>query len=263
LEGIIRITFFLSILVLMICWEVYAPRRKLIYPRGQRWTTNISLSVLNILFVRLTVGAAAFVAATTAFDHGWGILNSVDLPSWLTIIITLVVLDLAIYGQHVASHHWRWLWRLHKIHHTDLDFDVTTAVRFHPIEIALSMCFKVILIFILGADPIAVIAFEIILSSCALFNHSNIYMPKQSDTLLRLLLVTPDMHRVHHSVIPAETNSNYGFSISVWDRLFDTYTDEPTAGHTNMIIGLADYQQIDNIVLHRLLLMPLNSDKDV
>lgn len=263
MEGIIRITFFLTILVLMVCWEIYAPRRSLIYPRWQRWTTNISLSILNILFVRLTVGAAAFVAATTAFDHGWGILNSADLPPWLTVIITLVVLDVAIYAQHIASHHWRWLWRLHKIHHTDLDFDVTTAVRFHPIEIALSMGFKVICIFILGANPIAVIAFEIILSSCALFNHSNIYMPRKIDALLRLLLVTPDMHRVHHSVIPIETNSNYGFSISVWDHLFGTYTAQPKAGHTEMTIGLASYQKIDDIVLPRLLVMPLNVDKDV
>ena len=162
MEGIIRLSAFFGVFLIMVIWEIYAPRRQLAGSRWQRWTTNISLSMLNILIIRFTVGAAAFLAAVSASDHGWGLLNIIELPNWLTIILTLVLLDLAIYGQHLASHKWRWLWQLHKIHHTDQEFDVTTAVRFHPIEIILSMSYKIIVIYILGADPLAVIGFEII-----------------------------------------------------------------------------------------------------
>ncbi|RLA02259.1 MAG: sterol desaturase family protein [Gammaproteobacteria bacterium] len=258
MEGIVRLSAFFGIFLIMAIWEIYAPRRQLADSRWQRWSTNISLSILNILIIRFTVGAAALLAAVSAHDHGWGLLNVLALPNWLIIILTLVLLDLAIYGQHLASHKWRWLWQLHKIHHTDQEFDVTTAVRFHPLEIIISMCYKVLLIYFIGANPLAVIAFEIILSSCALFNHSNVRIPLSIDKIVRLILVTPDMHRVHHSVIKSETDSNYGFSISIWDRLFATYTDQPRDGHDNMEIGLTEYRHKKDVRFERLLLMPFS-----
>lgn len=258
MEGIVRLSAFLGVFLIMVIWEIYAPRRHLADSRWQRWTSNISLSILNMIIIRFTIGAAAFLAAVSAFDHGWGLLNIIELPLWLTVMLTLVLLDLAIYGQHLASHKWKWLWRLHKVHHTDQEFDVTTAVRFHPIEIFISMCYKIILIYFIGANPIAVIGFEVILSSCALFNHSNIRIPLPIDKLVRLILVTPDMHRIHHSVIKSETDSNYGFSISIWDRIFDTYTDQPRDGHDNMEIGLTEYRNKKDVQLQRLLLMPFN-----
>lgn len=256
MEGIGRFTIFIAVLVVMIAWELITPRRQLVHSRWQRWSANFGLSLLSMLVMRFTIASAAFVAATYAGEHDWGLLNLIELPNYVTIILSLVLLDLAIYGQHRASHKWSWLWRLHKVHHTDLDFDVTTAVRFHPIEILLSMCYKAILILIIGASPLAVITFEIILSSCALFNHSNIKLPLAVDKIVRLLLVTPDMHRVHHSVIPSETNSNYGFSISIWDRVFRSYTDQPKHGHDKMTIGLAQYQHVQDVSAPRLLLMP-------
>lgn len=256
MEGLIRLSVFVGVFAILIAWEIYAPRRQLLYSRWQRWATNLSLSALNILILRLSVGGAAYLAATSASSHGWGLLNLIDLPIWLTVVLTIVLLDLAIYAQHIASHKWRWLWRLHKIHHTDLDFDVTTAIRFHPIEIIISMIYKVILIYIIGANPTAVIAFEIILSSCALFTHSNIKIPLTIDKKVRLLLITPDMHRVHHSVIKTETDSNYGFSTSIWDRLFSTYTDQPKYGHEKMTIGLTQYQYKGDVQFRSLLMMP-------
>lgn len=240
----------------MILWEIIAPRRQILISRWQRWSVNFSLSILNILIMRISIATAAVWAANIAMEYKWGLLNLILLPNAIKLILGLVLLDLAIYGQHRASHRWSWLWRLHKIHHTDLDFDVTTAIRFHPIEIFLSMSYKVICILIIGASPSAVILFEIILSSCALFNHSNIKIPLSVDKVLRLFIVTPDMHRVHHSVIKHETDSNYGFSISLWDRLFNSYIDQPKLGHTNMKIGLAQYQQVEDVKIPRLLLMP-------
>jgi sterol desaturase/sphingolipid hydroxylase (fatty acid hydroxylase superfamily) len=256
LEGLNRLSIFIAILLVMVVWEIIAPRRRIVISRWQRWSVNLALSVLNILIMRLTIAAAAVWAANSAMEHQWGLLNLIALPSVMSFILGLVLLDLAIYGQHRASHCWSWLWRLHKIHHTDLDFDVTTAIRFHPIEIFLSMCYKVICILILGVSPAVVILFEIILSSCALFNHSNIKLPLAIDKVLRLFVVTPDMHRVHHSVIKRETNSNYGFSISLWDRLFSSYVDQPKQGHTQMRIGLTEYQHVDDVKIPRLLLMP-------
>ncbi len=256
MEGIGRLSIFIVILLLMIAWEILSPRRKLIYTRWRRWSENIGISVLNMVIMRFTIAGAALFAASSAQEHGWGLLNSIELPIWLVFILSIVLLDLAIYGQHRASHHFALLWRLHKVHHTDLEFDVTTAIRFHPIEILLSMIYKVICIYIIGVQPIAVIAFEVILSSCALFNHSNIYIPKKIDTLLRLFIVTPDMHRIHHSVIQSETDSNYGFSISVWDRLFASYTEQPRNGHQDMAIGLTHYRVPKELSLQRLLILP-------
>jgi len=256
LEGLERLSIFISILVIMIAWELIAPRRQLIHSRLQRWSVNFGLSVISTLLLRLTIASVALMAATLVVDYNLGLLNLILLPNGLTFIASIVLLDLAIYGQHRASHQWAWLWRLHKVHHTDLDFDVTTAIRFHPIEILLSMLYKGVCILIIGVNPVAVIVFEIILSSCALFNHSNIRIPLAVDKVIRLLLVTPDMHRVHHSTRQVETDSNYGFSISIWDRLFKTYIDQPKQGHNKMNIGLAQYQFIKDVSIDRLLLMP-------
>ncbi len=260
MEGLERLSIFVGILVIMIVWEIIAPRRQILQSRWQRWSVNLGLSLFNMLIMRFTLAGAALWAAVMAQEQQWGLLSLIDAANGLEIVISLVLLDLAIYGQHRASHRWKWLWRLHKVHHTDLDFDVTTAVRFHPIEIILSMIYKVVVIFIIGVSIEAVFIFEVILSSCALFNHSNIKLPLLIDKVLRLFVVTPDMHRVHHSVIQAETDSNYGFSISVWDRLFNSYTDQPQQGHTAMTIGLTIYQHVEDVQLPRLLLMPFQRE---
>lgn len=256
MEGLDRLAIFIGVLAVMILWEVIAPRRQILISRWQRWSANFALSILSMLLMRITIATAALWAANTAMANNWGLLHLVDLPVVLSFVISLVLLDLAIYGQHRASHQWKWLWRLHKVHHTDLDFDVTTAIRFHPIEIFISMAYKVICILIIGVNPIAVLMFEIILSSCALFNHSNIRIPLEIDKVIRLLLVTPDMHRVHHSVIQTETDSNYGFSISIWDRLFRSYIAQPQQGHIDMKIGLTEYQHREDVGVSKLLSMP-------
>ena len=214
-----------------------------------------------MLLVRFTVGGVAYVTALSAMDNQIGLLNQFLLPVWLSVFATILLLDLAIYGQHIASHRWQWLWRFHKVHHSDLDIDVTTGIRFHPIEIIISMGYKVLIIYIIGCHPAAVIAFEVILSATALFNHSNIFMPLKLERWLRLGLVTPDMHRVHHSSIQSETDSNFGFSISVWDRLFGTYIDQPKLGHDKMVIGLTQYRYSPDVRIKQLLLMPFKPSK--
>lgn len=186
----------------------------------------------------------------------YGLLNWWVLPTWLSVAIALILFDLAVFGQHLLMHRWPVLWRLHKVHHTDLDFDVTTAVRFHPVEIILSLFYKVLVIALLGAPALAVLIFEVILSTSALFNHSNIQIPLSWDRRLRWLLVTPDMHRIHHSSTQSETDSNFGFSISIWDRLFGTYTTEPELGHEKMVIGLEGYRYSPDVSLLSLLWMP-------
>jgi len=256
LEALIRLSAFIAILVLMMSWEYIAPRRQLRFPRMQRWPTNFALSILGMLLIRFTVGGIAYLAALSAMESEFGLLNQFMLPSWLSILLTLLILDLAIYGQHIVSHRWPWLWRLHKVHHTDLEFDVSTGIRFHPIEILLSMGYKVIVIYFLGANPVAVIAFEVILSSTALFNHGNVFIPLKIDWWLRLVIVTPDMHRVHHSTIPRETDSNFGFSISIWDRLFGTYIAQPSLGHEKIEIGLTSYRYRSDVGIKNLLTMP-------
>jgi len=261
LEGLERLSIFIAVLVTMIAFELIAPRRQLLHSRLQRWSANFSLSILSMLLMRFTIASAAILAANYATSHDFGLLTLINLPMWLSFALSIVLLDLAIYGQHRASHRWTWLWRLHKVHHTDLDFDVTTAIRFHPIEILLSMCYKSICILIIGVNPVTVIVFEIILSSCALFNHSNVKLPLALDKWLRLFLVTPDMHRVHHSVIQAETDSNYGFSISIWDRLFGSYIEQPTQGHETMEIGLADYREPRDLKLIKILMIPFVVNK--
>jgi sterol desaturase/sphingolipid hydroxylase (fatty acid hydroxylase superfamily) len=234
------------VFLLMALIELLRPKRRLIASKKRRWITNLGISVAATALLRamamLAVPVAAIFAAFYAEQHQIGLLNQVAWPPWVKVVVSLLVLDLAIWAQHLASHKIPIFWRLHQVHHADRDVDVTTAVRFHPVEIALSMLGKIAVVVPLGAPPLAVFLFEVILNACAMFNHANIALPTWLDRALRLLIVTPDMHRVHHSVRFREHDSNYGFNLSVWDRLFRTYTAQPEAGHEGMTIGLPPYQ---------------------
>jgi len=256
LETLIRLTVALGIFTLMISWEYFSPRRQQKTPRTKRWPVNIGLAVFNMLLMRFTVGGIAYLSAVNATSFSWGLLNQFPTPAWLSIVVTLLFLDFAIYCQHIISHKWKLLWRLHQIHHTDIEIDASTAVRFHPLEIMVSMAYKVGCIYLIGADPIAVIAFEVILNATATFNHSNINLPLKIDRALRWVLITPDVHRIHHSTVQTETDSNYGFSISLWDRLFRTYTAEPEKTQTTLDIGLPEYRQQKDLGLIKLLTLP-------
>jgi len=245
-DSLVRFSIFAGLLVLFALVEFIWPRRKLIVSKGRRWFTNLGMGAVTGLIMRFIAGLAvpltAVAAAFYAQQNGLGLLNHVDWPVWIKTLIVLAVLDLAIWAQHLASHKIPVLWRIHRVHHADRDIDVTTAIRFHPIEIVLSMMWKIAVVVPLGASPFAVFLFEAILNGCALFNHSNIDLPRPLDRLLRLAIVTPDMHRVHHSVYRREHDSNYGFNLSIWDRLFRTYTAQPKDGHLAMRIGLTPYQ---------------------
>jgi sterol desaturase/sphingolipid hydroxylase (fatty acid hydroxylase superfamily) len=245
-DGLIRFAVFASIFLLMALIELVWPKRKLVVSKRRRWLTNIGVSATGTILLRLmaalAVPVAAIAAAFWAEAHGIGLLNQAAWPAWIKIAVALIALDLAIWAQHWASHKVPLFWRLHRVHHADRDIDVTTAVRFHPIEIGLSMLWKIAVVVPLGAPPLAVFLFEVILNACAMFNHANIAMPLGLDRILRLLVVTPDMHRVHHSVLRREHDSNYGFNLSIWDRLFGTYRAQPEAGHQGMTIGLTPYQ---------------------
>jgi len=242
-EGIIRLTIFAGVLAAMATWELAAPKRQLHDRKLLRWCSNLGIVLLNSLLVRLLVPLGAVGVAAWAHGTQFGLLNLMPLPGWLTIITAIVLLDLAIYGQHVVFHAVPLLWRLHMVHHADRDIDVSTGLRFHPLEILLSMGIKMGLVALIGAPVWGVILFEVILNGMAMFNHSNVRLPGWIDSWLRRLIVTPDMHRVHHSVLPEETNSNYGFNLSLWDRLFATYRAQPAAGHTGMTIGLEQFQR--------------------
>jgi sterol desaturase/sphingolipid hydroxylase (fatty acid hydroxylase superfamily) len=240
-EATIRLAVFLGLFALFALIEAVAPRRRRSEPIGRRWLTNWGMTVLNTLTLRaLAVGLPllAVGAALDAGQNGWGLLNKIDLPAWSEVLIAILILDLAIWAQHLITHKIAILWRLHRVHHADRDIDVTTAIRFHPLEIALSMLLKIGIVYLLGPSALAIILFEMLLNGTAMFNHANIRLPPGVDRIVRLILVTPDMHRVHHSVIRAEHDSNYGFSLSIWDRLFGTYVAQPDKGHDGMTIGL-------------------------
>ena len=244
-ETTIRLAVFFGIFAAMAVWEALAPRRVRLYGRGSRWLTNWGISITNSVvsaLMKAALGAAAVLAAMDAEAGGLGLFNALDWPFWLEVLIVFVVLDFAIWFQHLVSHKVPVLWRLHRVHHADPDFDVTTAIRFHPIEIALSMLFKIALVYALGASVVAVILFEVILNGSAMFNHANVRLPARVDRWLRLAIVTPDMHRVHHSIHREEHDANYGFNLAIWDRLFGTYIAQPDAGHEGMAIGLAAHQ---------------------
>ncbi len=246
-EIAFRLTFFFGVFALVAIWEVRSPRRSLSVSKTIRWINNLGLVALNSLFLRLLFPAAAVGVALAADENNWGLLNVYELPFALSVLLTIVAMDCVIYLQHVMVHAIPLLWRLHRVHHADLDYDVTTGSRFHPIEIILSMLIKFVTIVLLGAPAVAVILFEIILNATAMFNHGNLKLPEKIDSMLRLLLVTPDMHRVHHSVEDDETNSNFGFSLSWWDRLFGTYRDQPRAGHEAMVIGIHKFRDAKQV----------------
>jgi sterol desaturase/sphingolipid hydroxylase (fatty acid hydroxylase superfamily) len=245
-EPLFRLVSFAAIFVAMALLELASPKRAPRWPRVRRWITNMAVVGLGILLLRglalLAVPLLAVGAAILAEQNGWGLFNLVVWPSVLEIVLAIVILDFAIWLQHVALHKVPVLWRVHQMHHADVDFDVTTALRFHPIETGLSMLYKVAWVLGLGAAPVAVVLFEVILNGCAMFNHANISLPPWLDRILRQVLVTPDMHRVHHSIERREHDTNFGFNLSIWDRLFGTYTPQPAKGHLGMTIGLEPYQ---------------------
>jgi len=241
-ETTIRLVFFFGVFALMAFWEVRAPRRALTLTRLQRWTSNLGLVVLNTLVLRILFPAAAVGMGLFTTAQGWGLLNAIALPNWLAVLVAVVALDFVIWVQHVLFHAVPGLWRLHRVHHADLDYDLTTGARFHPIEIVLSMLIKFATIAALGPPVVAVILFEVILNGMAMFNHANVRLPLGVDRVLRWFVVTPDMHRVHHSIDDDETNSNFGFNLPWWDRLLGTYRDQPRAGHEGMTIGIRDHR---------------------
>ncbi len=259
-EAGLRLGVFLCVFIVMAAAEAMRPKRQLSHDRRRRWFTNLSIVVLDSAVVRLmgalAIPLVAVSAAIYAAQQGWGFFNWLDWPVWVEWLVVIVLLDLAIWFQHLVSHKVPVLWRLHRMHHADVDIDVTTAIRFHPIEIALSMLWKIVCVVALGAAPEAVILFEIILNGLAMFNHANVALPERVDRVLRMFVVTPDMHRVHHSVLRYEHDSNYGFNLSVWDRLFRTYTPQPEMGHDGMTIGLTPYQSEDPMRLSWSLLLP-------
>ncbi|MGM0784049.1 MAG: sterol desaturase family protein [Pseudomonadota bacterium] len=263
-EPLIRIAAFGSVLLLMAVWEVLAARRPQQVRRWQRWPSNLLIVVVDTLAVRLIFPLAAVGAALVSADKGWGVFNLIAAPGWLAMLVSVVVLDAAIYFQHRLFHAIPWLWRLHRMHHADLEFDVTTGLRFHPLEILLSMGIKLSVVTLLGAPALAVLIFEVVLNATSMFNHGNVRLPARVDRWLRLVVVTPDMHRVHHSIVRRETDSNFGFNLPWWDRLFGTYRDQPAAGHLGMTIGIEDFRNVRELRVDRMLLQPFrNPDRPV
>ncbi len=240
-EPAIRLGFFLGTFAAVALWEVLAPKRALLVSKAYRWASNIGLVVLNTVIIRLLFPLAAVGLAAFCAENGWGLINHFQVPSWLAIPLAVIAMDFVIWLQHVMVHAVPALWRLHRVHHADLDYDVTTGARFHPIEIILSMLIKFATIVVLGPPVVAVVIFEVLLNATSMFNHGNIRLPQALDRILRWLVVTPDMHRVHHSIEDDETNSNFGFNLTWWDRLFGTYREQPRGGHTGMTIGIRDF----------------------
>ena len=255
-EAAIRAASFFGIFIVVALWELVGPRRKLSVSKGLRWLNNLGIVFFNTLLLRFLAPLMAVGLAIMAEEENWGLLNNIAINSYVKLFLAVLILDLIIYLQHVMFHTVPWLWRLHRMHHTDLDFDVTTGSRFHPIEIILSMIIKMLIVAALGAPPVAVIIFEVILNATAMFNHGNIRIHINANRILRLLVVTPDMHRVHHSVKPDETNSNYGFNFPWWDRLLGTYKAQPEDNHLKMTIGLNQFRESRYLRFHWLLIQP-------
>jgi sterol desaturase/sphingolipid hydroxylase (fatty acid hydroxylase superfamily) len=255
-EIALRLGSFLAVFLTMAAWEMVAERRRLLVGRGRRWFANLSLVAFNNVLLRVLFPAVVFGGALVASEQGWGVLNAVQVPGWVAIPLSLVLLDLAIFLQHVLFHAVPLLWRLHLVHHADPDLDVTSGARFHPIEIVLSLFIKVSVVVVLGVPAVAVLLFEIALNATAMFNHSNVRLVGAADRWLRLIVVTPDMHRVHHSTDRAECNSNFGFNLPWWDHLLGTYRAQPRAGHEAMSLGVAHVPNPERQPLQRLLVMP-------
>ena len=255
-EAAIRLGVFITVFAAMALWEAAAPRRVRSHTRFRRWPSNLAIVVLNTAFVRVLLPATAVSLALAGERRGWGLLNNLPVPAWMAVVASVVLLDAAIYLQHVMFHAVPALWRVHRMHHTDLDFDVTTGARFHPIEIVLSMLIKFAAVVALGAPALGVLIFEVLLNATSMFNHGNVRIPVRLDRYLRWLFVTPDMHRVHHSIVVNETNSNFGFNLPWWDRLLGTYRDQPADGHEGMTIGIEQFRAARELWLDRMLLQP-------
>ena len=257
----IRLGFFVGIFTLVAIWELVAPRRVPTVSKKLRWISNLGLVFLNTLLLRLIFPLAAVGVAAICASNGWGALNHFQMPHWLAVPIAVIAMDFVIWLQHVMAHAVPVLWRLHRVHHADLDYDLTTGSRFHPIEIALSMLIKVATITVLGPPVVAVVIFEVLLNAAAMFNHGNIRLPASADRLMRWVIVTPDMHRVHHSVEDDETNSNFGFNLPWWDRLLGTYREQPRAGQVGMTIGIHGHTDLREVArLDGMLLMPFKGE---
>jgi len=260
-EPGIRLGCFLGVLVAMAAWEILAPRRRLAVRKPLRWSSNLGLVAINGLLVRLFAPLGVVGAALLAQERGWGLFNNVAPPYWLAVVVSVILFDLAVYLQHVMFHAVPLFWRLHMVHHADLDFDVTTGLRFHTVEILLSLGIKASVALLLGPPVLAVLLFEVLLNATSMFNHGNVRMPVQLDRLLRWVVVTPEMHRVHHSVVVNETNSNFGFNMPWWDYLLGTYRDQPAAGHEGMTIGLSEFRDEHQAErLHNMLLLPFTGE---
>ena len=261
-EPWVRIGIFALTLVAMLLWELAAPRRVLAHARRLRWLPNLALAALNAFLPRIVLPTTAVGLAILGQEQGWGLFNQLPIPPAVASVVAVIALDLAIYIQHVLFHAVPVLWRLHRMHHADLDFDTTTGVRFHPLEALLSAGIKLAVVAALGPSPLAVVTFEVLLSATAMFNHGNVRLPGTVDRLLRWAVVTPDMHRIHHSAVPRETNSNFGFNLSWWDRLFGTYREDPALGHERIVIGLRQFRDRGDLALGSMLLQPFRSADD-
>jgi sterol desaturase/sphingolipid hydroxylase (fatty acid hydroxylase superfamily) len=259
LEISVRVGGSAAIFAGLALWEWLAPRRRLIAGRRPRWPGNLGILAVDIIAARLLVPTAAVGMALIAAEHGWGLFALLGLPEWAAIGAGVIALDLVIYIQHVVFHHVPMLWRLHRMHHADLDIDVTTGVRFHPLEILLSLAIKMAAVVALGVPALAVLMFEVLLNATSMFNHSNVALPKQIEPLARWIVVTPQMHQVHHSIERAETDSNFGFNLPWWDRLFGTYRAKPAAGEQAMTIGLPIFREVAETRIIRLLTQPFRN----
>lgn len=260
-NTILRPMLFVALLAIFAVAEALFPRRQRTQLQSKRWFGNLGLLFIGSITARWLLPVAPVAMAIWSQDQGVGLLNQFALPAWISGVLAFLALDLLIYGQHRVFHQVPVLWRLHRMHHTDLDLDVSSGVRFHPIEILLSLIIKVCAVWILGAPPLAVLIFEIVLNGTAMFNHANIALPRPIDAFLRLAIVTPDMHRIHHSVREEETNSNFGFNIPWWDRLFGTYRGDPKDGQTGLSLGLPIFRDDRAIGLLPLLIQPFVSDE--
>jgi sterol desaturase/sphingolipid hydroxylase (fatty acid hydroxylase superfamily) len=261
-ESSLRLGVFISFFIILAMLELFFPRRNLHYSKLQRWASNIGLSVFNTIFLRIVLPFAGVGVAVLARENGWGVLNKIELPGWLGTIIFLIIFDLTIYWQHRIYHLVPVLWRFHRMHHTDMDYDLTTGNRFHPLSILLSSVIKVMLILVMGPSAFAVVLAEIILNATSMFNHSNIKLSDLLDRRLRKILVTPDMHRIHHSVERSEHNKNFGFNLSCWDRIFFSYLENPRQAQSEMDIGLKGFQDKKSLNLFSLLLQPFRSGSE-
>jgi sterol desaturase/sphingolipid hydroxylase (fatty acid hydroxylase superfamily) len=255
-EGLIRVSALVAVLAVMASCEAMVPRRHLTTFKVRRWVANLAVVALDAIIIRVLFAAGAVGAAILAAEQSVGVLNHLSWPIWLEVVLAIVALDFALYLQHVMFHAVPMFWRFHMMHHADLDCDVTTGVRFHPVEVVLSMLIKLAAIMLLGPSPTAVLSFEVLLNATSMFNHSNVRIPGAVDRVLRWLMVTPDMHRIHHSVDRQETNRNFGFNLPWWDRLLGTYRNEPAQGHERMTLGLEQFRDPAGLTFIGMLVLP-------